>query len=194
MVFYLQTVPLMSDHVIQQVNTWLEEVVIGLNLCPFAAKPARLNQIHLQVFNGKSDKDLLECLQQAMLELEEKPASIRETTVIIISQYLGEFGDYNQFLDLAEGLLEQEDWNGIIQLASFHPNYQFAGTKPDDSENLTNRAPYPLLHLIREDSIESVLEKYANPESIPTNNIDRMQSLTEQDKLRLFPHLFAAKT
>ncbi len=183
----------MSDHVIEQVNTWLEEVVIGLNLCPFAAKPARLNQIHLHVFDGKSDKDLLECLQQAMLELEAKPAKERETTVIIISQYLKKFDDYNQFLDLAEGLLEQEDWHGIIQLASFHPHYQFAGTQPDDSENLTNRAPFPLLHLLREDSIESVLEKYADPESIPNNNIERMQSLTQQDKLRLFPHLFGAK-
>ncbi len=183
----------MNNQIIEQVNNWLDQVVIGLNLCPFAAKPQRSNQIHLQVYAGKSDKELLECLQQAMLELEAKSAQERETTVIIIANHLQDFADYNQFLDLSDALLEQEDWHGIIQLASFHPNYQFAGTQPEDAENLTNRAPYPLLHLIREDSIEEVLSKYPNPEAIPATNISRMQSLTQQDKLRLFPFLFGHK-
>ncbi len=183
----------MQNQIIQQVNTWLDQVVIGLNLCPFAAKPQRSNQIHLQVFSGKSDKELLECLQQAMLELEAKSAQERETTVIIIENHLASFEDYNQFLNLCDALLEQEDWHGILQLATFHPDYQFAGTDPDDAENLTNRAPYPLLHLLREESMEAVLSKYPNPEAIPETNIARMQSLTQQDKLRLFPFLFGGK-
>ncbi len=183
----------MNEQIIQQVNTWLDQVVIGLNLCPFAAKPQRSNQVHLQVFDGKSDKDLLECLQKAMLELEAMPSQERETTVIIIPNHLKSFENYNQFLNLSDALLEQEDWHGILQLATFHPDYQFAGTESDDAENLTNRAPYPLLHLIREDSVEEVLSKYPNPESIPHNNISRMQSLTEEDKLRLFPFLFGGK-
>jgi len=183
----------MQNQIIQQVNTWLDQVVIGLNLCPFAAKPQRSNQIHLQVFSGKSDKELLECLQQAMLELEAKSAQERETTVIIIENHLKSFEDYNQFLDLCDALLEQEDWHGILQLATFHPDYQFAGTNSDDAENLTNRAPYPLLHLLREESMEAVLSKYPNPEAIPETNIKRMQSLTQQDKLRLFPFLFGGK-
>ena len=180
----------MHKHIIQQVNDWLEQVVIGLNLCPFAAKPQRSQQVHLQVFSGKGDQALLECLQQAMLELEARPAEERETTVIIIENHLHSFADYNQFLDLSDALLEQEDWHGIIQLASFHPHYQFAGTAPEDAENLTNRAPYPLLHLIREDSIEDVLSKYPDPASIPSNNIARMRALSQPDKQRLFPFLF----
>jgi len=193
MAFYFSRITIMHNQIIQQVNTWLDQVVIGLNLCPFAAKPRRANQIHLQVFSGKSDKDLLECLQQAMLELEAKPAQERETTVIILENHLKSFEDYNQFLDLCDALLEQEDWHGIIQLATFHPDYQFAGTEAQDAENLTNRAPYPLLHLLREDSMEDVLSKYPNPEAIPETNIKRMQSLTQQEKLRLFPFLFGDK-
>lgn len=183
----------MSQQIVEQVNTWLEQVVIGLNLCPFAAKPQRLNQIHMEVFEGSCDNQLLERLQNAMLDLEAMDAQERETTLIVIPNHLTRFEDYNQFLDLCDGLLEQEDWHGIIQLASFHPQYQFAGTQPDDSENLTNRAPCAILHLIREDSIESVLSKYDNPESIPLNNIQRMQGLTQEDKQRLFPFLFGAK-
>jgi len=180
----------MTDKIISEVNTWLDQVVIGLNLCPFAAKPQRLQQIHLDLFTGKKDVDLLEHVQNALLELEKLPAQTRETTVIIIPNHLQSFDDYNQFLDYADKLLEQEDWLGIFQIASFHPQYQFGGTQPDDAENLTNRAPYPLLHLIREDSLEDALEKYPNPEAIPDNNIQCMKDLTQEQKLKLFPHLF----
>ncbi len=134
--------------------------------------------------------DLLEHVQNALLELEKQPPQKRETTVIIIPNHLQSFDDYNQFLDYADKLLEQEDWLGIFQIASFHPQYQFGGTQPDDAENLTNRAPYPLLHLIREESLEDALEKYPNPEAIPDNNIQCMKDLTQEQKLKLFPHLF----
>ena len=129
-------------------------------------------------------------MQKALLKLEALSAEERETTVIIIPNHLKDFSDYNQFLDYADKLLEQEDWHGIIQIASFHPDYQFAGTQKDDAENLTNRAPYPLLHLIREDSLEAALERFPNPENIPTTNIQRMQNLTNEEKTTLFPYLF----
>jgi hypothetical protein len=180
----------MSEQIIQSVNDWLNEVVIGLNLCPFAAKPQRAKQIHLEVFNGKKDVELLEHVQNALLDLEALSSDKRETTVIIISDHLKSFDDYNAFLDYADRLLEQEDWEGIFQIASFHPDYQFAGTQQQDAENLTNRSPYPLLHLIREESLEEAISKYPNPENIPDTNIKRMQSLTEQEKATLFPYLF----
>lgn len=180
----------MSDTILDTVNTWLNDVVIGLNLCPFAAKPQRLKQIHLDIFNGTKDVDLLEHVQNALLDLEALPSDERETTVIIIANHLQSFNDYNEFLDYADRLLEQEGWQGIIQIASFHPDYQFAGTQKQDAENLTNRSPYPLLHLIREDSLEEAISKFPNPDSIPDINIQRMQALTEQEKTQLFPYLF----
>ena len=180
----------MSDQILENVNTWLNDVVIGLNLCPFAAKPQRQKQVHLDIFSGNKDVDLLEHVQNALLDLEKIPVEKRETTVIIIPNHLQNFEDYNNFLDYADKLLEQEDWHGIIQIASFHPDYQFAGTQKQDAENLTNRAPYPLLHLIREDSLEEAISKFPDPENIPHTNILRMQALTEQEKIKLFPYLY----
>ena len=91
-----------------------------------------------------------------------------------------------------DALIEQFDYQGVFQVASFHPNYQFGGTQPDDAENLTNRAPYPILHLIREASLERVLKHYPNPELIPENNIKCVSNLTEQEKKCLFPYLFGS--
>ncbi len=180
----------MTDKIIEQVNTWLDDVVIGLNLCPFAAKPQRQQQIHLEVCNANTDAGLLEHLQNALLDLEKLQNNERETTVLIIANHLNDFDDYNQFLDYADALLEQEGWHGIFQIASFHPQYQFADTQPEDAENLTNRAPFPLLHLIREESLQDALAKYPNPENIPEDNIRCMQNLNEAEKKQLFPFLF----
>ncbi len=180
----------MTHTSIEQVETWLDNVVIGLNLCPFAAKPRRLQQVHFDLFQGTKDMDLLEHLHRALIALEEKKPDERETSIIIIENHLKDFDDYNQFLDYADGLLEQEGWLGQFQVASFHPAYQFADTQADDSENLTNRAPFPLLHLIREEQLEMAVEKYSQPELIPENNIKRMAELTDTEKKVLFPYLF----
>lgn len=175
----------------QLVTKWLEEVVIGLNLCPFAKRPFEQQQVHFAVSHARSEAELLETLHQQAQQLIEKPASERETTVLIIENFLQDFLDYNQFLDLAEGLLEQMNWQDELQIASFHPDYQFAGTHPEDAENLTNRAPFPILHLIRQASIEKVLAHYPqDPESIFENNIQTMQNLTPQQKRTLFAYLF----
>ena len=171
-----------------KVEQWLDNVVIGLNLCPFASKPRRQGSIHIDLFSGNIEQ-LVPHLLQALTELDEIPVDKRETTLMVITDCLQSFDDYNQFLEDAEWVLERGGWSGIYQIASFHPDYQFAGTQIDDAENLTNRAPYPILHLIREDSLESVLERYDNPESIPENNIKRMESLTQEEKRRLFPYL-----
>ena len=173
-----------------QVQQWLEQVVIGLNLCPFAAKPNRNKQIRIQVCDSDTELGLLEMLQAELTSLDENPASELETTLLVIPNMLHEFDDYNQFLDLVDALLDEFEWAGEYQVASFHPQYCFAGVAPDSPENLTNRSPYPLLHIIREASIEAALEHYDDPEGIPERNIEKMHALSEDEKRRLFGYLY----
>lgn len=175
---------------ITAVQEWLEQVVIGLNLCPFAAKPNRNNQIRIQVCDSDTELGVLEMLQAELTLIDEKPASEIETTLLVIPYLLNDFDDYNQFLDLVDGLLDEFGWAGEYQVASFHPQYCFAGVAPDSPENLTNRSPYPLLHIIREASIEGALKHYENPELIPERNIGKVSALSEAEKQRLFAYLF----
>lgn len=172
-----------------QIDQWLDNVVIGLNLCPFAAKPKRLNQIHVDIFNGTDEAELDRAFLKALDELQSMPPQHRETTLLVIPNSLQSFEDYMLYLQQAQWLLQRAGLEGTLQIASFHPHYQFDGTEPSDKENLTNRSPYPILHLIREDSLAEVLAKYPDPESIPQNNIDRVESLTNQEISVLFPHI-----
>lgn len=182
---------MLSDpSVINAVSQWVDEVVIGLNLCPFARKPQKAGLVRYQVSRARDDEALLADMAQACAQLAELAPEALETTLIIVPEHLSVFEDYNQFLDMAEALIDHFGYTGEIQLASFHPHYQFAGTEPDDAENLTNRSPYPLLHLIREASIEAVLANYPDPESIPENNIRRVQALSADERRRLYPYLF----
>ncbi|WP_049630535.1 DUF1415 domain-containing protein [Cellvibrio sp. pealriver] len=176
--------------VIANVTRWLNEVVIGLNLCPFSAKPTRENRVRFVVSNAQEDEDLLQDLQREMELLDEKPASEIETTLVIIPNHLQDFFDYNQFLNWADQLLKRNRWIGVYQIATFHPDYCFADAEPDDAENLTNRAPYPVLHIIREASLEKALEYFADVDEIPEINKARVESLTAEEKQKLFPYLF----
>jgi hypothetical protein len=171
-----------------QIRTWLEQVVIGLNLCPFAAHPYQNQQVHIAISPCTDKLCLLTQLQSELEHLEQHPTI--ETTVLVIPNLLQDFDDYNQFLDLVDDLIAQQGWEGVFQVASFHPNYQFGGTQPEDAENLTNRAPYPILHLLREASLEHALEHTAHPEEIFERNIATVQALSETEKAKLFPHLF----
>ncbi|MCF6346067.1 MAG: DUF1415 domain-containing protein [Thiomicrorhabdus sp.] len=175
----------------QHVKQWLEQVVIGLNLCPFASKPYQDKQIRFVVSNAQQTEYLLTELVTELDLLATKEPNKIETTLLIIPNMLTSFSDYNQFLNHVDALIKQFNYQGIFQIASFHPNYQFAGTQPNNAENLTNRAPYPILHLIREASLERALKHYPNPETIPDNNIKCVSNLTEQEKQKLFPYLFS---
>ncbi|NOH69995.1 DUF1415 domain-containing protein [Vibrio pectenicida] len=179
-----------NNMIVQQVNQWLNDVVIGLNLCPFAAKPQRNNQIKIFVSNAENEHALLKDMLNQLLELEQKPAEELETTLVVVPKMLNDFDEYNLFIDWVEALIRQQNWQGIFQLATFHPEYCFAGTAPQDAENLTNRSPYPVFHLIREDSMEKVLKHYPNPESIPDTNIERVENLSRKELVKLFPYLF----
>lgn len=172
------------------VNQWLDDVVIGLNLCPFAAKPQRNQQIKIYVSNATREEELLQDILDQLLELDTKAPKELETTLVVVPDMLHDFTDYNFFIDWVEALIRQQDWEGVFQVATFHPNYYFAGTEPDDAENLTNRAPYPIFHLIREESMEKVLKHYPNPEAIPDTNIQRVSSLSDVERQALFPYLF----
>lgn len=174
----------------QQIQQWLEDVVIGLNLCPFAAKPSRNKQIKIYISESPTEELLLEDIYQQIKVLDETPASELETTLVVAPRVFTSFEDYNQFLDLVDALLIQTGNEGTYQVASFHPDYCFFGTAPDDAENLTNRSPYPIFHLIREESMEKVLQHYPEPELIPQRNIERVNNLSPQEIKKLFPFLF----
>ena len=192
-----------KDSQIKTVERWLKDVVIGLNLCPFAARPFGDKEIRIEIFEGDTETGLLEMLQSELTMIDSKPIDNRptdeqttennetgiETTLIVIPNMLHNFDTYNQFLDLVDALLDKFSWTGQYQIASFHPQYCFAETAPDSPENLTNRSPYPLLHIIREASIETALEHYSSPENIPDQNIEKMKALSIDEKRRLFPHI-----
>jgi len=179
------------ESIVSLVKCWLNDVVIGLNLCPFSSKPTRENRVRFVVSEGMDDESLLQDLQREMELLDATPAAEIETTLVIIPHHLHDFFEYNQFLHWAEQLLKRNRWVGIYQLATFHPHYCFAGTDEDDAENLTNRAPFPILHIIREASLEKALEYYPNVDDIPDNNKARVNTLTVEEKQKLFPYLFA---
>ncbi|EPP5333530.1 MULTISPECIES: DUF1415 domain-containing protein [Vibrio] len=174
----------------EQVDQWLNDVVIGLNLCPFAAKPQRNKQIKIFVSEASQEEALLEDILLQLIELSSTEPEKLETTLVVVPNMLQDFWDYNFFIDWVEGLIKQQDWEGIFQVATFHPDYCFGGAEPEDDENLTNRSPYPVFHLIREESMEKVLKHYPDPESIPDTNIARVSALSEEERKKLFPYLF----
>lgn len=167
----------MSKKYEERTAKWIEKFVIGENLCPFAKKPFQADKILYSVQETTKTEELLETLVTELLILNNTPASEVSTTVIIHPNVLTDFYDYNDFLTRANGILEKVDMVGIVQIASFHPNYQFAGTDIDDVENYTNRSPYPMLHLLREEEVEKILTNYPNPENIPSRNIAHLQDL-----------------
>ncbi|EIO3705341.1 DUF1415 family protein [Vibrio parahaemolyticus] len=174
----------------QQVDQWLNDVVIGLNLCPFAAKPQRKQQIKIFVSEATQEEALLEDILLQLIELNTTEPEELETTLVVVPNMLQDFWDYNFCIDWVEALIKQQDWEGIFQVATFHPDYCFGGAEPEDDENLTNRSPYPIFHLIREESMEKVLKHYPDPESIPDTNIARVSALSEEERKKLFPYLF----
>ena len=150
-------------------------MVVGLNLCPFAKRELVNNRVRFTVTEAETEEHLLMDLQDELEFLNSDEAI--ETTLLIHPNVLQDFYDYNQFQNVVDSLLEQMELNGVYQIASFHPDYQFGGTDPDDVENYTNRSPYPMLHLIREESLERVIASYPDPDQIPERNIELLKSL-----------------
>lgn len=168
------------------VRNWLEQAVLGLNLCPFAGEPWHAGRVRLTVSAAASEQLLLEDLHSELTILEETDSKVLETTLLIVPNLLHNFSDYNQFLDLADTLLAEHDWSGHFQIASFHPDYQFADTQPDDLENLTNRSPFPLLHLLRESTMSRAVAEHPDPAQIPVNNIATLRALSKERLQEVF--------
>jgi hypothetical protein len=175
---------LAHDAVATVVRQWLESLVIKLNLCPFAGRELLNDRIRFAVTSATTEDELLNALQTEF-ELLGTDTSI-ETTLLIHPEVLCDFADYNQFLDAVDGLLRYLELEGIYQVASFHPDYQFGGTAPDDVENFSNRSPYPLLHILREESLERAITEFPDVEQIPERNITLMKSMGEEQLRRLW--------
>ena len=170
-----------DEETVRPVRLWVETLVVGMNLCPFAKREMVKNRVRFATTKSTTQEQLLVALQ-AELELLNSDPSV-ETTLLIHANVLQDFHDYNRFLGYADSLLVEMELEGIYQIASFHPDYQFDDTMPDDAENYTNRSPYPMLHLIREASLERVIADYPEVDQIPARNIALMNELG-QDKLQ----------
>ena len=169
------TEPNEADAIAAAVRRWVQTVVVDLDLCPFAGRELRDGRVRFAVTPATTEAQLLTSLQAELERLDANPAI--ETTLLIHPRVLQDFADYNQFLETADALLAAMGVDGIYQIASFHPDYRFADTAPDDVENYTNRSPYPMLHLLREQSLERSIAGYPDTEQIPLCNIAMMRRL-----------------
>jgi hypothetical protein len=155
---------------ITKTKKWITDVVIGCNFCPFAAREVKLDRVRYEITDTRDMAIALELLMNECRTLDENTGI--ETTLLIFTHGFTSFDDYLDLVSLAEQTLKHHRYEGVYQVAGFHPLYRFAGEEEDDAANYTNRSPYPMLHLLREESIEKALEKYPDPDSIPERNIE----------------------
>ena len=172
-----------SDQVIAQTQAWITHAVVGLNLCPFARAVQVKNQIRYTVSDATNVDALMAQLCEEMHFLVEADPAKLETTLLVHPQVLTDFLDFNDFLELADAALEELDYDGVLQVAPFHPQFQFEGTETGDLTNATNRAPYPTLHLLREDSVERAVAAFPNAEDIFDANIATLVALVNTVEL-----------
>ena len=172
-----QTSPMTDDLILQQTRHWLEKAVIGLNLCPFAKAVYVKNQVRLVVSKARHADDLLEELDRELDLLVATPVSEIDTTLLITPTLFDDFLDFNDFLEIAEDVVDEHELEGVVQLASFHPKFQFDGTEADDISNYTNRAPFAMLHLLREESVDRAVEAFPQADAIFKTNIATLEKL-----------------
>ena len=165
------------DRARDETKSWVFDFVIGHNLCPFARKPFESDQIRFVCSDAHEESDLLHALAYEF-ELLLSDSTI-ETTLLILPNALETFTTYWDFIEVAEALIETLGLEGVFQIATFHPQYQFEGTEQDSPENRTNRSPYPTLHLLRESSLDKAIANHPDTTSIPQNNIKRMKALAD---------------
>lgn len=170
---------------IAETRRWLERAVIGLNLCPFAKAVLAKGQVRFVLSQARTPEQLLEELSSELVLLEQTAAEVTDTTLLIHPQVLTDFLEFNDFLDLADEAVALLDLEGEIQIASFHPHYQFAGTGYDDVGNCTNRSPYPILHLLRESSVERAVAAFPDPDAIVERNLATLDKLGAEGWRRL---------
>jgi hypothetical protein len=174
-----------AEEIVVATRTWLERAVIGLNLCPFAKAVHLGGRIRYAVSVAETPDELRADLVDELQALADADPEEIETTLLIHPRVFADFLDYNDFLEVADETLAELDLVGEIQVASFHPRYQFAGTEPDDIENYTNRSPYPMLHLLRESSVDRAVETFSDASEIYERNIETLRKLGHEGWRRL---------
>ena len=168
---------MIDDDPIAATRHWLERAVIGLNLCPFAKAVYAREQVRFVVTDATTPEALLASLIAELLLLRDADPQAIDTTLLIHPHALADFLDYNDFLEVADDAIAELHLEGIIQVASFHPDYQFAGTAPDDIGNCSNRSPFPTLHLLREDSVSRAVQAFPDADAIVDRNIATLEKL-----------------
>ena len=167
----------MSERALEETRAWVERVVIGLDLCPFAKAPQKQGRVRYVLSEARDAEALLATLVEELNLLAETPAERTETTLLVHPHVLADFADYNDFLGVAEDAVAELGLEGVIQVASFHPRYRFEGKAEDDVTNATNRSPHPTLHLLREESVERAVAAFPEAEAIWEANVETMRRL-----------------
>lgn len=164
-----------DETIVTQTQAWLKNVVIGCNFCPFASREVQRGSIHYEIIHSE---DMEICMEAMFAECERLDNDEKiETTLVIFPSMFRQFADYLDLIENCEDMLEDNDYDGIYQVAGFHEDYQFAGAPADDPANYTNRSLYPMLHLLRESSLDKALENYPDPENIPHRNMEYARNL-----------------
>jgi hypothetical protein len=171
----------------QALKTWLQEVVIGLKLCPFAKEPWEQQRIRIVVCTEEGAEALVHCLYEELDRLDATSPEALETTLVAASAQLQDFEDFLDLLAVADALIDDCGWRGQYQIVGFHPDYCFEGVAADDAANYTNRAPMPVFHLLREASIEAAVSGLSDPASIYERNIALLRGMSTEERERLFP-------
>ncbi len=166
-----------SDAVVDRTRAWVTQAVIGLDLCPFARAAQVRGQVRYVVTQATDADGLLQALEEELHRLAATDPGAVETTLLIHPHAMNDFLDYNDFLEAADAAVEALGYSGVLQVASFHPDYQFDGTEPDDVTNATNRSPYPTLHLLRESSVQRAVATFGDTDEIYRKNIRTLQAL-----------------
>lgn len=169
-----------ESQVVADTQDWLDKAVIGLNLCPFAKAVVAKQQVRMAVCMDSEPEQVLQMLQQEMQLLVDTDAAVLDTTLLIAPNLLPDFLDFNEFLFDCDSVLVSMELEGVLQIADFHPRYQFAGTQPDDISNFTNRAPYPTLHLLREESIDKAVAAFPDASLIYERNVQVLEALGKE--------------
>ena len=167
----------MSEHALEQTRAWVELAVIGLNLCPFAKAPQAKGQVRYVLSEARDPQALRADLVAELKLLDATPSERIETTLLVHPHVLADFADYNDFLDIAEAAVAELGLEGVIQVASFHPQYRFAASEDGDVTNATNRTPWPTLHLLREESVERAVAAFPEGQAIYEANLETLRRL-----------------
>ena len=178
----------------QQIRAWLEQFVVGLNLCPFAAPVVSSEGLRIKICDATEIDKIMQSFLAELDLIQSTSESDIATTLLVIPNALNDFEEYLDVIDLAEELLSEVGLEGVIQLASFHPSYQFADEPAESASHFSNRSPYPLIHFLREDMVASALQNYANPEKIPTRNIKTLQTIGRDTIERRWQLILGNKT